>query len=71
METALKILVVDDESGIVLMCQQLLELSSYEVLTATEAEQALAIALEQRGARLTSGAALEYRRAFLDKLARS
>lgn len=32
---------------------------------------ALAIALEQRGARLTSGAALEYRRAFLDKLARS
>lgn len=31
---------------------------------------ALAIALEQRGARLTSGAALEYRRAFLDKLAR-
>jgi hypothetical protein len=31
---------------------------------------ALAIALEQRGAQLTSGAALEYRRAFLDKLAR-
>ncbi|MFO1300646.1 MAG: DnaJ family domain-containing protein [Burkholderiaceae bacterium] len=31
---------------------------------------ALATALEQRGARLTSGAALEYRRAFLDKLAR-
>lgn len=48
METALKILVVDDESGILLMCQQLLELSSYEVLTATEAEQALAIAAEQK-----------------------
>lgn len=31
---------------------------------------ALAVALEQRGAQLTSGAALEYRRAFLDKLAR-
>jgi len=31
---------------------------------------ALAIALEQRGARLTTGAALEYRRAFVEKLAR-
>ena len=31
---------------------------------------ALAIALEQRGARLTSGAALAYRGAFLDRLAR-
>lgn len=31
---------------------------------------ALAIALEQRGALLTTGAALEYRRAFVDKLAR-
>ncbi|HLS55462.1 MAG TPA: DnaJ family domain-containing protein [Zeimonas sp.] len=31
---------------------------------------ALAIALEQRGAQLTTGAALEYRRAFIDKLAR-
>lgn len=48
METPLKILVVDDESGIVLMCQQLLELSSYEVVTATEAEQALEIASEQK-----------------------
>lgn len=32
---------------------------------------ALAVALEQRGASLTSGAALAYRRAFIDKLARS
>lgn len=48
METAMKILVVDDESGIVLMCQQLLELSSYKVVTATEAEQALEIAREQK-----------------------
>jgi hypothetical protein len=30
---------------------------------------ALAIALEQRGARLTTGAALEYRGAFLDRIA--
>ncbi|MCO5107740.1 MAG: DUF1992 domain-containing protein [Burkholderiaceae bacterium] len=31
---------------------------------------ALAIALEQRGAQLTTGAALEYRQVFLEKLAR-
>jgi len=31
---------------------------------------AMAIALEQRGAQLTSGAALDYRAAFLDRLAR-
>lgn len=32
---------------------------------------AMAIALERRGARLTSGAALEYRQAFAEKIARA
>lgn len=39
-----KILVVDDESGIVVLCQHLLELASYQVLTATEPQTALEIA---------------------------
>jgi CheY-like chemotaxis protein len=43
----LRILVVDDESGIVLLCQQLLELSSFAVVTATEPQQAIALANER------------------------
>ncbi|HEY9088648.1 MAG TPA: response regulator [Anaerolineaceae bacterium] len=44
----MKILVVDDESGIVLLCQQLLELSEYEVTTATEPAQAIDYARQKR-----------------------
>lgn len=44
----MKILVVDDETGIVLLCQQLLALSHYEVTTATEPEQAIEYARQRR-----------------------
>lgn len=47
MDSTMNILVVDDESGIVLLCQQLLELSTYTVVTATDPTDAINLAGQQ------------------------
>ncbi len=47
MDSTMNILVVDDESGIVLLCQQLLELSTYKVTTSTDPDDAIDLAGRQ------------------------